>query len=113
MAWLTESDVHLSAFDKFDGTPLFSDDAKRIVVVQSEDKAVMIGDGNGALWRRLKGRLISLWRRPTADSTRSSAFSELAASLEPLVGAGDARDLAYAPDEAAKQRAGFSQHISS
>jgi hypothetical protein len=82
-----------------------------MLVLQSEQEAAMIRDGNEALWRRLKGALIGFRGRPTDDAPRNVASLETGDALAPGVGQGDAREAAYAPDEAEKQRAGFSQHI--
>jgi hypothetical protein len=78
--------------------------------LQSEQEAAMIRDGNGAIWRRLKGALISLWRGPTDDSARSAEAFETLDAPEPRVNGG-AQDRIDERGDAAQQRAGFSQHI--
>jgi hypothetical protein len=54
-----------------------------MLVVQSEQEAAMIRDGNGAIWRRLKSASISLWRGPTDDSARDAEVLETLDAPEP------------------------------
>jgi hypothetical protein len=81
-----------------------------MLVVQSEQEAAMIRGGNGAVWRRLKGALISLWRGPKDDSAKGGAVFETSDAPEPRE-SGGAPDMTDEWSDAAKQRAGFSQHI--
>jgi hypothetical protein len=82
-----------------------------MLVVQSEQEAAMIRDGNGAIWRRLKSASISLWRGPTDDSARDAEVLETLDAPEPRESGGGAADTLEHPGDAAQQRAGFSQHI--
>lgn len=71
----------------------------------------MIRDGNGAIWRRLKGALISLWRGPTDDCARGAQAFETFDAPERREAGGDAPDPLDERGDAAQRRAGFSQHI--